>query len=76
MMLPSRLGCPLSLKTPNMGNPGLTVSSSHSAPLINYNSVQLTGSTSLPAITADTRNGDFLNAINPIESARCRFNPG
>ena len=23
MMLPSRLGCPLSLKTPNMGNPGL-----------------------------------------------------
>ena len=22
MMLPSRLGCPLSLKTPNMGNPG------------------------------------------------------
>ena len=21
MMLPSRLGCPLSLKTPNMGNP-------------------------------------------------------
>ena len=23
-MLPSRLGCPLSLKTPNMGNPGLT----------------------------------------------------
>ena len=26
MMLPSRLGCPLSLKTPNMGNPGLEVS--------------------------------------------------
>ena len=24
MMLPSRLGCPLSLKTPNMGNPGVT----------------------------------------------------
>ena len=23
MMLPSRLGCPLSLKTANMGNPGL-----------------------------------------------------
>ena len=23
MMLPSRLGCPLSLKTPNKGNPGL-----------------------------------------------------
>ena len=23
MMLPSRLGCPMSLKTPNMGNPGL-----------------------------------------------------
>ena len=23
MMLPSRLDCPLSLKTPNMGNPGL-----------------------------------------------------
>ena len=23
-LLPSRLGCPLSLKTPNMGNPGLT----------------------------------------------------
>ena len=23
MMLASRLGCPLSLKTPNMGNPGL-----------------------------------------------------
>ena len=22
MMLPSRLDCPLSLKTPNMGNPG------------------------------------------------------
>ena len=22
MLLPSRLGCPLSLKTPNMGNPG------------------------------------------------------
>ena len=22
MMLPSRLGCPLSLKTPNMGNTG------------------------------------------------------
>ena len=22
MMLPSRLGCPMSLKTPNMGNPG------------------------------------------------------
>ena len=26
MMLPSRLGCPLSLKTPNMGNTGLEVS--------------------------------------------------
>ena len=25
MMLPSRLGCPLSLKTPNMGNPGLFI---------------------------------------------------
>ena len=25
MMLPSRLDCPLSLKTPNMGNTGLTV---------------------------------------------------
>ena len=25
MMLPSRLGYPLSLKTPNMGNPGLHV---------------------------------------------------
>ena len=25
MMLPSRLGCPLSLKTPNMGNPGLVL---------------------------------------------------
>ena len=25
MMLPSRLGCPLSLKTPNMGNTGLNV---------------------------------------------------
>ena len=24
MMLPSRLGCPLSLKTPNMGNTGLS----------------------------------------------------
>ena len=23
MMLPSRLDCPLNLKTPNMGNPGL-----------------------------------------------------
>ena len=23
MMLPSRLGCPMSQKTPNMGNPGL-----------------------------------------------------
>ena len=23
MMLPSRLDCPLSLKTPNMGNPGI-----------------------------------------------------
>ena len=23
MMLPFRLGCPMSLKTPNMGNPGL-----------------------------------------------------
>ena len=23
MLLPSRLGCPLSLKTPNMGNTGL-----------------------------------------------------
>ena len=26
MMLPSRLGCPLSLKTPNMGNIGSTLS--------------------------------------------------
>ena len=26
MMLPSRLGCPLSLKTPNMGNTGTTMS--------------------------------------------------
>ena len=26
MMLPSRLGCPLSLKTPNMGNTGQVVS--------------------------------------------------
>ena len=26
MMLPSRLGCPLSLKTPNMGNTGLHLS--------------------------------------------------
>ena len=25
MMLPSRLGCPLSLKTPNVGNPGSEV---------------------------------------------------
>ena len=25
MMLPSRLGCPMSQKTPNMGNPGLIV---------------------------------------------------
>ena len=25
MMRPSRLGCPLSLKTPNMGNPGCAV---------------------------------------------------
>ena len=25
MLPPSRLGCPLSLKTPNMGNPGLTL---------------------------------------------------
>ena len=25
MMLPSRLGCPLSLKTPNMGNPGSVI---------------------------------------------------
>ena len=25
MVLPSRLGCPLSLKTPNMGNPGSNV---------------------------------------------------
>ena len=25
MMLPSRLGCPLSLKTPNMGNTGYIV---------------------------------------------------
>ena len=25
MMLPSRLGCPLSLKTPNMGNPGINL---------------------------------------------------
>ena len=24
MMLPSRLGCPLSLKIPNMGNPGFS----------------------------------------------------
>ena len=28
MMLPSRLGCPLSLKTPNMGNTGETVTES------------------------------------------------
>ena len=28
MMLPSRLGCPLSLKTPNMENPGLNRSTS------------------------------------------------
>ena len=26
MILPSRLGCPLSRKTPNMGNPGLEIS--------------------------------------------------
>ena len=35
MMLPSRLDCPLSLKTPNMGNPGLVGSTSrdgHEAP--------------------------------------------
>ena len=32
MMLPSRLGCPLSLKTPNMGNTGLLPVASAIAP--------------------------------------------
>ena len=31
MLLPSRLGCPLSLKTPNMGNPGYDISAAFEA---------------------------------------------
>ena len=39
MMRPSRLGCPLSLKTPNMGNPGQIRSrlSSHIIPFEELN---------------------------------------